>query len=158
TASPAQDSHRAMTSGTTLPPTTAATFDVQAQADAARVTLHGAWQLHQALPTASELIAGTGTCKRWIFEPGENFTWDSTCVSRLFLCARHCEKHDIQLDLSALPTGITKLISVATAVPAQVPTAARAQTFSNTCAPVSVASAITSATSSASSAASYWRC
>ncbi|HET8711457.1 MAG TPA: ABC transporter permease [Spongiibacteraceae bacterium] len=98
-----------------------AEFTLRATADCAEMELRGAWHGDRALPSFAsmrEAFAQQPT-NCWRVIPGENFTWDSACMTRLFLCARYCADHNIALDISALPDGIRKLLAVATAVKPQ---------------------------------------
>lgn len=101
-----------------------ADFILHAQTSSVEMELRGAWRMDNAVPTFADIRAAfeqhAGT--RWRFVAAENFSWDSACMTRLFLCARHCAEHDIEFDISALPVGMCKLLEVATAVKAQ-PTA-----------------------------------
>jgi phospholipid/cholesterol/gamma-HCH transport system permease protein len=99
----------------------AATYTVRNDGDAVLIELIGCWRADFAPPAASELInAGSAAqSTHWHFSAGTNFSWDSACVARLFHCARHCKQHRITLDTTALPAGINKLLTVATAVKPQ---------------------------------------
>ena len=96
-------------------------FAVRAQTGCAEMTLHGAWRGDGNLPSFTALRAAFEEHgdKRWRVVAGDDFGWDSACMTRLFLCARHCAEHDIEFDVSALPAGMRKLLAVATAVKPQ---------------------------------------
>ncbi|MDB6062701.1 MAG: hypothetical protein JWM78_2804 [Verrucomicrobiaceae bacterium] len=112
-----------MQSGSANNSTTEATFSVRANAGTALIELIGSWRAASvsALPSATHLIETIDAekCTRWEFQPGADFAWDSACMTRLFLCARHCEQQNIEFDVSALPAGINKLLTVASAVKPQ---------------------------------------
>ncbi len=92
-----------------------------ADTDSTEIELSGAWRSDNELPNFSamrdalEQHAGT----HWRFVAADDFDWDSSCMTRLFLCARHCAERNIELDVSALPDGMRKLLEVATAVKPQ---------------------------------------
>ena len=96
----------------------AAAFSASVGADTANIELTGNWRAGNALPSADDIIAAIDDahCSRCAFRTESNFEWDSACMVRLFLCARHCERQHIELDISALPAGMQKLLSVALAV------------------------------------------
>lgn len=116
----------------------APTFTVDSSDARAILQLHGAWQGDAKLPSFSELTkALTQTKSReWRIEPGNRFAWDSQCMPRLFQLARHCDEHDIALDVDALPDGMRKLLGLAMAVkplggtpPKKTPLSERITTF-----------------------------
>ncbi len=103
-----------------------ARFDVRAaDAEYAELELSGAWCNGNTLPDFATLRSALEEYSRthWRVVATDDFRWDSTGMTRLFLCARHCADHDIALDISALPDGMRKLLDVATAVKAQPPAA-----------------------------------
>lgn len=109
----------------------AATFTVKAVANTAQIELAGCWRADRELPAAESIVSSLDAlnCSRWSFDTAANFEWDSACMTRLFLCARHCEQHDIEFDVSALPDGMQKLLTVATAVKPQPSPAAERISF-----------------------------
>ncbi len=96
-------------------------FIVRAETTCAEMKLRGVWRSDRVLPSFAAMQAAfanqTDVC--WRIVAGENFDWDSACMTRLFLCSRYCAEHNIEFDVSALPAGIRKLLEVATAVKAQ---------------------------------------
>ena len=104
-----------------------------ADADCAEMTLSGAWRSDRNPPDFAAMRGAfeqhAGRC--WRIVTADDFSWDSAGMTRLFLCARHCDEHNLALDIAALPDGMRKLLAVATAVKPQSHTAsplsARAQ-------------------------------
>lgn len=96
-------------------------FILHARTDCAEMELRGAWRADRELPSVAAMRAALeqqgGAC--WRFVTSEDFSWDSACMTRLFLLARHSTEHKIEFDVSALPAGMRKLLEVATAVKAQ---------------------------------------
>jgi phospholipid/cholesterol/gamma-HCH transport system permease protein len=99
----------------------AATFSVRAQAPTAIIELAGTWRAEHTLPRADDIISTVASQQysRWTFTAAADFAWDSACMTRLFHCARHCEQHGIDFNIDALPAGMQKLLTVATAVKPQ---------------------------------------
>jgi phospholipid/cholesterol/gamma-HCH transport system permease protein len=98
-----------------------ADFVLHTHATCIEMQLRGAWCGDRNVPSFAAMRFAfeqeTGTC--WRFIASDDFRWDSACMTRLFLCARHCAEHNIAFDVSALPAGMRKLLDVATAVKAQ---------------------------------------
>jgi phospholipid/cholesterol/gamma-HCH transport system permease protein len=101
----------------------AATYTVRTSAGATLVELAGCWRAESTLPSTSDLIAAFSAESNsiWRFNAGPDFSWDSACMTRLFQCAQHCQQYAIEFDTQALPAGINKLLTVATAVKPQAP-------------------------------------
>jgi phospholipid/cholesterol/gamma-HCH transport system permease protein len=98
-----------------------ADFILHTQASCAEMELRGAWRSDSVMPSFAEMRDAfeqqASTC--WRIVAGENFSWDSACMTRLFLCTRHCAEQGIEFDASMLPAGMRKLLDVATAVKPQ---------------------------------------
>lgn len=92
----------------------------------AEMELSGAWCGDNDLPAVAALRDAIEQHRNpsWRIVAAEDFSWDSACMTRLFICARYCDKHNIALDISALPHGMRKLLEVATAVKPQQHTTA----------------------------------
>lgn len=115
-------------SATTTPQSQSATFTTRAAGAEVATQLHGNWSDGAALPDFEALRASfeQQPGQRWRLSADGDFHWDSRFMSRLFLCARYCDEHAIELDVTALPEGVRKLLAVATAVkPQQAPAARR---------------------------------
>ena len=100
---------------------TAPAFSITRDADQTVLLLQGAWVSSETLPAFSEwrnAIAESAT-KSLAVQADATLTWDSSAMTRLFLLTRYCEDNQIALDLQALPTGMQKLLEVASAVKPQ---------------------------------------
>lgn len=98
-----------------------ATYSVRGVDGTAQIELVGCWRADSALPLTSDFIAACADthCAHWRISAGADFSWDSACMVRLFQCARYCAEQHIELDTQALPAGIGKLLTVASAVEPQ---------------------------------------
>jgi phospholipid/cholesterol/gamma-HCH transport system permease protein len=85
-----------------------------------RVGLAGDWVMGRDLPEVAaiekELAAGGGVTALG-FDTSGLGRWDSVLVSFLFKCRELCEKNRIEFRTDTLPTGVTKLVQLAEAVP-----------------------------------------
>lgn len=99
-----------------------------AETDCAEMQLFGAWKSDQKLPNFDAMRSALEEYSHgtWRIVAAADFSWDSACMTRLFLCARHCAEKNIALDISALPSGMRKLLEVATAVKPQATAASTA--------------------------------
>src|SRR5690606_6961252 len=97
-------------------------FNSSAQHDALLLHLQGAWMDHTRPPAFDALrdAVSASHCKRVRLEADTDFRWDSQAMTRVFLLARYCDQQQIDLDSSALPAGMQKLLAVATAIKPQV--------------------------------------
>lgn len=105
----------------------AATFTVRQDENVTELCLAGDWSMTGELPTFANMrdacaqpdsrpsLQGKST-RHWRIIADANLQWDSQCMARLFLCARHCSDNNIELDTRALPDGMQKLLTLATAV------------------------------------------
>lgn len=111
--------------------TTTADFILRATSQGAEMELRGAWVSENTLPSFADMRAAFEKehAERWRVSAAADFNWDSACMTRLFLCARHCTEHDIDFDYTAMPAGIRKLLDVANAVKPQSANAAAQPTF-----------------------------
>jgi phospholipid/cholesterol/gamma-HCH transport system permease protein len=92
-------------------------FSSEPHGDGTLLVLRGAWVGADLPPFAALSDALAGNCVR--IETDTDFRWDSLAVTRLFLLKRHCDEQRIDFDDSALPSGLRKLLAVATAVKPQ---------------------------------------
>lgn len=101
-----------------------ATFKTRRDGDALEMELRGAWTAGNPMPAASELLSAFERERqpRWRFTAADDLQWDGQCMTRLYLCARHCDDNGIELDTGGLPEGMQKLLAVATAVKPQTST------------------------------------
>jgi phospholipid/cholesterol/gamma-HCH transport system permease protein len=98
-----------------------AAFATRAQAGALEMELSGCWLIGHTLPGFAELRAAFEKDRqpRWSFKAGDDLQWDSQCMARVYQCAQYCAEQDVEFDASALPEGMQKLLTVATAVKSQ---------------------------------------
>lgn len=109
-----------------------AAFATQVDAGAFEMELRGCWLAGQQLPDFTELRAAFEKNRqpRWRFTAAADLQWDSQCMARLYQCARYCAEQNIEFDAGALPEGMRKLLTVATAVKAQTSAPPSHRTFS----------------------------
>ena len=100
---------------------TQASFETRTNGDALEMTLHGDWLIGNDLPAFSELRTAFENNRQsaWRVAAADDLRWDSECMARLYLCARHCADQKIEFDTGGLPEGMQKLLAVATAVKPQ---------------------------------------
>ncbi len=88
--------------------------------DTLEVTLTGEWSMRHPLPSparVSEHLTADPAIRRLIFSAGHLKAWDSSLLTFLVEISGFCAQHDIDFDMSRLPSGMRKLIDLATAVP-----------------------------------------
>lgn len=106
---------------TNPPQKTPAEFSTAVLTDGVELCLRGAWLGEYALPAPEALQqaidATRSGCVRVSVD--DTFEWDSRAMTRLYRLARTCDDRQLTLDVSALPSGIQKLLAVATAVKVQ---------------------------------------
>ncbi|MDX9873312.1 MAG: ABC transporter permease [Spongiibacteraceae bacterium] len=80
--------------------------------------LTGCWRGEATLPSVTELRTQfeAARSEQWRFSAGDSFEWDSRLLTRLLPIARYCETEQIELDLSALPPAVARLLGLALAV------------------------------------------
>jgi len=98
-----------------------ATFTAQQTGDTVEMRLSGDWRLQGTLPTRKELLAAfeSHQSANWRLTADDELQWDGRCMTLLFVCTQHCENNGINLDITALPAGMQKLLEVASAVKPQ---------------------------------------
>jgi phospholipid/cholesterol/gamma-HCH transport system permease protein len=81
--------------------------------------LGGAWHLQRDLPNVEQVRgAFGGTPPRQVTFDATGLTaWDSGLLTFLLDVSALCAQHQIQADLSGLPSGVTRLLALAQAVP-----------------------------------------
>jgi len=99
-------------------PPSAPSFTVDVEGSRALLHLHGAWRATTAIPSFTQILDALLQTRSqdWRIVTDDEFDWDSQCMVRLFQLTRYGAEHSINLDISALPDGIRKLLEVATAV------------------------------------------
>jgi phospholipid/cholesterol/gamma-HCH transport system permease protein len=96
--------------------------------DTVTMTVGGDWSTQQGLPSLDPLrtrIAETPAIRRVRLASADLGEWDSTLPTFLFMVETLCREHEISVDLSALPPGPRKLITLANAIPARQQEATR---------------------------------
>lgn len=114
-----------MTATSTAQTTTrSATAATQTEPDALTTELAGDWRTG-TLPLA-ELLAplAQNPRPRWRWRAADDLAWDSRLAARLLQVARHCDEHDVELDLEGLPASLRQQLTLARAVPRVDETAA----------------------------------
>ncbi|MGB0908869.1 MAG: MlaE family ABC transporter permease [Nitrospirales bacterium] len=84
------------------------------------VILVGSWKLQAGLPTFAETekaIEASPDLQRLTFDTRQVTTWDSGLVTFVLRILEYCSAHQIEVDRSALPEGVQRLVNLATAVP-----------------------------------------
>jgi phospholipid/cholesterol/gamma-HCH transport system permease protein len=88
--------------------------------DALCVVLAGDWRLARGLPSPAVVERGLesdGKVRRLIFDAGRLGRWDSALVTFVAQVAEGCARRGIEVDRSALPPGLQRLLALAEAVP-----------------------------------------
>ncbi len=80
----------------------------------------GSWKLEAGLPKFAELEKALGASpaiQQLTFDVQKITSWDSGLVTFVLRILAYCSEHQIEVDRSALPEGVQRLIDLATAVP-----------------------------------------
>lgn len=88
--------------------------------DTLGVTLTGEWSMRHPLPSAApvtERLSAEPAIRRLVFKAEHLEAWDSSLLTFLVAIGSFCAQHDIEMDMSGLPTGMRRLVELATAVP-----------------------------------------
>jgi phospholipid/cholesterol/gamma-HCH transport system permease protein len=88
--------------------------------DTLGLTLTGAWSMRHPLPSpapVTERLRAEPAIQRLIFDAEHLDRWDSSLLTFLVGLSRSCAQHDVVMDMSGLPTGMRRLLELATAVP-----------------------------------------
>jgi phospholipid/cholesterol/gamma-HCH transport system permease protein len=96
---------------------TDASFRIENHGRGQILKLAGDWALGQAPGAEQVCSAIPADCTAVSLDVGELGHWDSSLASALLLLVRHCDTHKIQLDTSAAPPGLQKLLKLAAEVP-----------------------------------------
>src|SRR5262249_25850138 len=86
------------------------------------VTLHlsGPWSLQGSLPRAREIdsqLPGSGGSATLQFETGELGSWDTSLLTFLISAEKVAKARGMAIDRAGLPTGVSRLLELASAVP-----------------------------------------
>jgi phospholipid/cholesterol/gamma-HCH transport system permease protein len=97
---------------------TDARFTYTGQGQHQQLSLAGDWALGKA-PGAEQLCAALPPdTHELVLVLDQLGHWDSSLASALLALIRHCQTHNIQLDTSAAPPGLQKLLKLAAEIPA----------------------------------------
>jgi len=93
---------------------------VPKEAGTLQVTLAGNWKIHHSLPSSSELeneLSQHPEIQRITFDTDAMADWDSALLTFLVQLGELAKEKNIQLDQTALPEGVQRLLKLATEVP-----------------------------------------
>ena len=88
--------------------------------DSLAVTVSGEWSMRHPLPSpapVTERLTADSAIRRLIFGAEDLKAWDSSLLTFLTEISSFCVRHDIATDMNGLPTGMQRLLELATAVP-----------------------------------------
>ena len=96
--------------------------EVQHDGDRLIVALSGRWQLEDGPPRFERIISGqeANGVRAIAFDADALQQWDSSLLIFLLQCMDYCEAHKLELDTSGLPEQVTRLLTLARAVPDRV--------------------------------------
>ncbi len=95
-------------------------FELAQVKDRQVLKLSGSWQLSDGIASAERLFDATGRAVkpgRLEVDASSLTDWDSALVVFLVDLRKRCERSNVTLDLSSLPSGATRLVDLALAVP-----------------------------------------
>jgi phospholipid/cholesterol/gamma-HCH transport system permease protein len=101
-------------------PTAAESLAFEAGTDASLIVrLRGNWKLHRGMPTGEDFVrqVESKSARRVTFDAKELGEWDSSVITFLTQISETCSQRQIELDRSALPEGLRRLVELAEAVP-----------------------------------------
>jgi phospholipid/cholesterol/gamma-HCH transport system permease protein len=86
------------------------------------VALAGSWQLEDGAPRFEQVVSDreASGARTLSFDSGALERWDSSLLIFLLQCMDYCEAHKLELDTSGLPEQVTRLLTLARAVPDRV--------------------------------------
>jgi phospholipid/cholesterol/gamma-HCH transport system permease protein len=88
--------------------------------DTLGLTLTGAWSMRHPLPSptlVTERLRAEPAIQRLVFDAEDLDRWDSSLLTFLVGVSSFCAQHDVAIDTSGLPSGMRRLLELATAVP-----------------------------------------
>lgn len=84
------------------------------------ITMSGTWKATATLPTAQEIHTSSRQVDKqalsWYIQTASDFSWDSCAMVVLLELARYCAGSGVELNVSRLPSGMQRLLKLATAV------------------------------------------
>ena len=86
-------------------------------ADVLTLRVSGDWRLGEGTPETTDLGAQLHDVPRARIDGSGLGDWDSSLLSLLLRFAKACHASRVELDTAALPTGVQRLLKLATAVP-----------------------------------------
>lgn len=106
---------------TELPERVAAQATAQVDAAVLHVKLSGRWLLEDDAPRFQEVTAQlTDTVRTVTFDADALEVWDSSLLIFMLQSMDYCEQNGLELDTSALPEQVNRLLTLARAVPDRV--------------------------------------
>jgi phospholipid/cholesterol/gamma-HCH transport system permease protein len=94
----------------------------QAASDSLLVVLAGDWKTRSGLTDVTavrDALRHNSAVKRVSFDTTTLREWNSGLIAFLLKCEELCQKQDLAVDRSSLPSGVQRLMELAQAVPAQ---------------------------------------
>ena len=104
-----------------LPPDWRTHLVIEGSAEQPCVWLTGAWVLHGDVPRFARITAQFGQAKRVVLGARDLTAWDSSAVNFLAGIVRDCRARKVEVDDSALPEGLRRMLALAFAVPPPPP-------------------------------------
>jgi phospholipid/cholesterol/gamma-HCH transport system permease protein len=104
-----------------LPPDWRTHLTIEGSAEQPCVWLTGAWVLRGDVPRFARITAQFGQAKRVVLGARDLGDWDSSAVNFLAGIVRDCRARKVEVDDSALPEGLRRMLALAFAVPPPPP-------------------------------------
>jgi phospholipid/cholesterol/gamma-HCH transport system permease protein len=99
------------------------------EAGAISLQVTGDWGMNDGIPSLDPLqdrLRETGSVEHMLLESSQLGKWDSALLAFLLLVEGLCRERGIAVDRSSLPSGVRKLIELATATPVRTQSSAQA--------------------------------
>jgi len=87
-----------------------------------KIKLLGNWRAVLGVPSVVSVLGELTkypVVERITFDTASLTRWDSGLLAFLFKLNKHCKKHNINMDVSALPQGVQKILSLSVGVPTE---------------------------------------
>lgn len=103
-------------------PSVAADAEARVEGSTLIVELAGRWLLEDGAPRFERMVPenASKSVERITFDASALDTWDSSLLIFLLQAMDYCEAHELALDTSGLPDQVTRLLTLARAVPDRV--------------------------------------